>query len=194
MTTIKSIFTALALFAAANTFATPITSITDSNLAGAVLESFNVSPTGSNGNLTFGDVHITGGNVTWSSAYGNSYGMGGGGVLNWSGSNFTMTFNTDISAFGIWNGAQNYVWQYKAYDASGNLLETVNTSGACCGPQFNGIAQAGIRSVVFVANGDVGVFDNLYYTAGQVPEPASIALLGIGLIGFAASRRKKNQA
>jgi hypothetical protein len=32
---------------------------------------------------------------------------------------------------------------------------------------------------------------NLLYTSAALPEPASIAILAIGLIGFAASRRKK---
>lgn len=50
---------------------------------------------------------------------------------------------------------------------------------------------ANINSVIYhITSGYNGSVDNVTFNAAQVPEPASIALLGLGLLGFAASRRK----
>ena len=47
-----------------------------------------------------------------------------------------------------------------------------------------------ITSVIYHIDDYDGSIDNVTFNAAQVPEPASIALLGLGLLGFAASRRR----
>ncbi len=39
--------------------------------------------------------------------------------------------------------------------------------------------------------GLIEVVDNINYKSNEVPEPTSIALLGLGMLGFAAARRRK---
>jgi hypothetical protein len=201
----KNIFKQLAVMTAlvasmATANASIITSTGNAALAGATLETFNSTATGDYASITLGSGVTVIGNgspmtidSTWTSAYGIS-----GQSLNNSNSSptsFDLIFSSTISAFGIWGGAVNNPWVYSAYDASNNLIESITTSGACCGPMFFGIANSNIKRVNLNGFGDWVIFDNLYFVSGStVPEPASLALVGLGLIGVAAIRRRKNAA
>jgi hypothetical protein len=129
-------------------------------------------------------------------------------LLN-DGESITFAFSSQIHKFGVnityWGtaGAQAFTF----YDDLGNSIEALN---ATTNPAGGGIRYFfGVRSDVkfstamFTQTGggiaDDIVFDELYYGVSPqpVPEPTTIALLGIGLVGLAGAevrRRRKRKA
>lgn len=86
-----------------------------------------------------------------------------------------------------------------AFDILGNLLETfdvgatapISTPAGLNAGGFRGIQLATSNIAYIELLGDTAVYDNLTFTSSaQVPEPATLALLGLGLAGIGFSRRK----
>ena len=151
--------------------------------------------------------------VTWSSASGGSvygwadgYGFGGNGF--WSGtpmmgtndtvSTMTVSFASPVAGVGAF---LNYVEGMNAsiavYDSSNNLIESMNltfsTGGGDNTGMFYGFSESSANIAYFTMTGGyIGAADLTYtgQAATDLPEPASIALLSLGMIGIAALRRK----
>jgi len=110
------------------------------------------------------------------------------------GAMFASTMSS-VTLRGIDVGANGF--RLKGFDASNTLVdnEVVFGTGDGTGEFFDLTVQGQIKRVEFSADNllaaDGLIFDNLSYTAAPVPEPATLAALGSGLVVLLKKRRRK---
>jgi hypothetical protein len=153
------------------------------------------------GGVTFSGI---GGNLRTDNTYANQYNGRGTRYLDNNAGSFTsgirFDFASTLSAFAFNWGASDSQWKLSAYDAANNLLESylVPITYASNAGDYIGLADAGMTYATLInLGGSDWVFVDNFTIAGAaktVPEPASMALLGVGLLGLRAARRRKQAA
>ncbi len=145
--------------------------------------------TSDNGDVYGSGNYFVGGNVsTW---LGTTQGSGRIDFLNQDGSFFTIGYSS-ISTFYL-----------EAYDGSDNLLDiasgpanTVSAGGTSIGYLTVASAPSDIAYILVHDGGNFFTLDNMSGDASAVyspgiPEPTTMVLLGLGLIGMGARLRKR---
>lgn len=190
---VVSLFIAF-LFVSPFASAVPITSSSDTALAGATLVDFDEYTT----NRYLGD--FTNGNVSFvnTNRYGSNYfsytaslpGMSGRYISLYSSGD--MVFSTAVSAVSFDLGAFNDPWIIQAFASDGNLIESTSVNVNCCNVATYGFAANDIASIkLLTSSSDIIVMDNLRYVSTTVPEPSTLSLLLVVLIGILFARQLK---
>jgi hypothetical protein len=114
----------------------------------------------------------------------------------------TFDFTGTVGAFGFHFGASNEDWLLQAYDTGNNLLDSYllpqtwwENNGQFFGIAENNIALATLTQLTHDIDpiADHILLDDFTYAyaSAPIPEPATMLLLGSGLIGLAGLGRKK---
>ncbi|MCF6216275.1 MAG: PEP-CTERM sorting domain-containing protein [Emcibacter sp.] len=106
----------------------------------------------------------------------------------------SFSFDFDVTSFSFIYGGNSGVFDIVARDAFNNIVDSFfqasTSSGEPAGPVT--LSGIGIRSIFWQDPGNnFAAIDNVTIRTTSVPEPAPLALLGLGLLGLGLSRKRR---
>lgn len=171
--------------------------ISDSDIAltGAITDDFSSYAIGDTlivSDGVFSLSEIGGGTLSVTDGFNGSYGAIGRSVVSWAGLGVTLDFSNTVSAFGIHIGGSDQNWKVEAFDIN-NVSLGFSTVAHDVEGFYLGWSGLNIKSIAFTpTSNDAVLFDNLSYVPStQVPEPSTLAIFALGMIGLASRRFKK---
>ena len=139
--------------------------------------------------------------------YENSYGAPSAenAAFNWCGmESVSLTAGSHFDFVGAyftsWAGEDEEEWYssttitIEGYK-NGSFVDSVTAELSFNQYDWIGANFAGVDELVFVSSGDLKwwLMDNFTYNAAPVPEPATVLLLGAGLVGLISVRKKRQK-
>ncbi len=184
--------------------AVPINSNSDVALTGATIIDFESVAQGTYTSITVNDVTFSAGNNhlmiddDWQIYNMTGVYLDNGTYANHGFQSLTVDFATDVNAFGFnWGMAEAWAtWTLSAYDATDSIIDSRGLPNGSFSGEFYGLATAGISyAVIQQTSGDydwIGIDNFTYVSSGApVPEPSTILLMGVGLLGLVGYSRKR---
>ena len=166
---------------------------------GAPCAFVSTTPLTTLGNVSFAGVDGTGGSIlnecgnfgqnarSGTDFYAFNTGAGSGTIVD-------LTFGGLIDSFSIWASqgrGTGTTFIAEAFDIASVLLDSFTLNPVNPDWGLLSLSASGINSVRLTFTGRCcGIYDDLTYTT-SVPEPGTLALLGIGLFGMGLARRRK---
>ncbi|MDO8178589.1 MAG: PEP-CTERM sorting domain-containing protein [Undibacterium sp.] len=171
--------------------------VVSSSAASAAIMTFSGIPGSSTAMPSYTENGIT----AVSTSGGNFWGYPSAGQLHldpsaFNNSSFDFNFGGlgfDLNAVDVSFASSGAIGTWTGYNAANVLVATYVMSGSTIHLDTAFAGFSDLYRVHLVNTGSHFSIDNLNMTASKVPEPISLALLSIGLLGMSASRRKKNQ-